>query len=77
MSALRMSSKHAPGKAGSALRMSSKQARARESRERKAPARPLEERSTMQYEILGGNFPAVVCHLKAGESMRGFGGFCG
>ncbi|MGN0038261.1 MAG: TIGR00266 family protein [Coriobacteriales bacterium] len=24
----------------------------------------------MQYEILGGNFPAVVCQLKAGESMK-------
>lgn len=24
----------------------------------------------MQYEIIGGAFPAVVCHLQAGEAMR-------
>ena len=24
----------------------------------------------MQYEIIGGTFPAVVCHLQAGEAMR-------
>ena len=24
----------------------------------------------MQYEIIGGNFPAVVCHLQAGEAMK-------
>ena len=24
----------------------------------------------MQYEIVGGNFPAVICYLQAGESMK-------
>ena len=24
----------------------------------------------MQYELVGGNFPAVICHLQAGEGMR-------
>lgn len=24
----------------------------------------------MQYEIIGGNFPAVVCHLQRGEAMK-------
>ncbi|RAP50234.1 MAG: hypothetical protein BZ138_06840, partial [Methanosphaera sp. rholeuAM270] len=24
----------------------------------------------MQYEIIGGSFPAVVCYLDAGEAMK-------